>query len=196
MALDAANSNACHAEKHKAMASCSSSAFTSLSGPVAWSEGSRTRLDDAGNRIFRPATRLRAARYGVPGRVRYRAPCAYLTPSPRSRCGCRLGVHRVARMVREHSLQAAGPPRASAHSRAGRRGVAVDRAQPDGDEFEKQRRRPPPRTTKPGRPRHGTTDDAAALFFRAVARDRHPTPACPASCTRRGHEKRCSDVRI
>ena len=45
-------------------------------GPVACSEFPRTRLDDAGNRIFRPATRLRAARYGAPGRVRYRAHCA------------------------------------------------------------------------------------------------------------------------
>ena len=55
--------------------------FTSLNGPLAWSECSRTRLDDAGNRIFRPATRLRAARYGVPGRVRYRAHCAGSRPA-------------------------------------------------------------------------------------------------------------------
>ena len=44
-------------------------------------------------------------------RVRYRALCADLTPSPGSRCGCRPGVRRVARMVQENSLQAAGPPR-------------------------------------------------------------------------------------
>ena len=34
------------------------------------------------------------------------------------------------------------------------------------------------------------SDDADAVFFRAVARDRHPTPACPASRTLRGCEKR------
>ena len=33
------------------------------------------------------------------------------------------------------------------------------------------------------------TDHAAALFFRAVARDRHPTPACTASRTLRAYEK-------
>jgi hypothetical protein len=33
------------------------------------------------------------------------------------------------------------------------------------------------------------TDHAAALFFRAVARDRHPTPGCTASQTLRGYEK-------
>jgi hypothetical protein len=33
------------------------------------------------------------------------------------------------------------------------------------------------------------TDHAAALFFRAVARDRHPTPGCTASRTLRGYEK-------
>jgi len=36
------------------------------------------------------------------------------------------------------------------------------------------------------------TDNAAALFFRAVARDRHPTPACAASRMLRGYEKRSS----
>jgi len=69
--------------------------------------------DDAGNRILPPTTHLRAARDGAPGRVCYRAHCAYLTPSPRSRCGCRPGVHRVAHMVQEPSLQAAGPLRAT-----------------------------------------------------------------------------------
>ena len=34
------------------------------------------------------------------------------------------------------------------------------------------------------------TDNAAALFFRAVARDRHPTPACTASAMLRGYERR------
>ena len=33
------------------------------------------------------------------------------------------------------------------------------------------------------------TDHAAAVFFRAVARDRHPTPGCTASQTLRGYEK-------
>ena len=32
------------------------------------------------------------------------------------------------------------------------------------------------------------SDDADAVFFRAVARDRHPTPACTASRTHRGYE--------
>ena len=70
--------------------------------------------------------------------------------------------------------------------RAGRRGMAVDRAQPDGNKFEKHRRRP-----GRGRPylvgrAMALSDDADAVFFRAVARDRHPTQACPASRTRRG----------
>ncbi len=34
------------------------------------------------------------------------------------------------------------------------------------------------------------SDDADAVFFRAVARDRHPTPACPASRTLLSYEKR------
>ena len=65
------------------------------------------QLDDAGNRIIRPATRLRAARYGVPGRIRYRAHCAYLTPSPCCRCGCRAG--RKSR--RSHGAGAFAPGR-------------------------------------------------------------------------------------
>jgi len=39
------------------------------------------------------------------------------------------------------------------------------------------------------------TDPAAALFFRAVARDRHPTPACPASRTLRAYESASVVVR-
>ena len=39
------------------------------------------------------------------------------------------------------------------------------------------------------------TDHAAALFFRAVDRDRHPTPACTASRRRRGNEKRSTAIR-
>ena len=34
------------------------------------------------------------------------------------------------------------------------------------------------------------TDKAAAVFFRAVARDRHPTPACTAFRTLCDHENR------
>jgi hypothetical protein len=34
------------------------------------------------------------------------------------------------------------------------------------------------------------TDNAAVLFFRAVARDRHPTPACTACRTLSGNEPR------
>ena len=45
----------------------------------------------------------------------------------------------------------------------------------------------------PGRP-HQLSDDADAVFFRAVARDRHPTTACPASRTLRGYEERFSGV--
>jgi hypothetical protein len=59
--------------------------------------------------------------------------------------------------VVKHVADAPGPldhTRAPLNCRAGMSGVAVDRAQPDGDQFEKQQRRPPPRTTKPGRPRH------------------------------------------
>jgi hypothetical protein len=68
-----------------------------------------------------PGSTTRATASSAQDRVRYRAHCAYLTPSPRSRCGCRPGIRRVARMVREHSLHAAGPPRAACT--AGQAGV-------------------------------------------------------------------------
>ena len=35
------------------------------------------------------------------------------------------------------------------------------------------------------------SDDADAVFFRAVARDRHPTPACPASLLSRRYDATC-----
>ena len=98
-------------------------------------------------------------------RVRYRAHCAYLTPSPRSRCGCRTG----STSRRSHGSGEFAPGRwtiaGRVHCRAGRSGVAVDRAQPDGDQSEKQRRRPPPRTTKPGRPRHDSDRYCRRVVF-------------------------------
>jgi hypothetical protein len=65
------------------------------------------------------------------------------------------------------TLQAAGPHTRTAELPGGHRGVAVDRAQPDGDQFP------------------------------AVARDRHPTHACTASCILRAYEKRAgNEVRV
>ena len=97
-------------------------------GPVAWSKFPRTRLDDAGNRIVRPETEY-AIELTAPNSRRPHASDAVAGP----------GVRRVARMVQENSLQAAGPPRAACNCRAGRSGVAVDRARPDSDQWEKQR---------------------------------------------------------
>ena len=68
-------------------------------GPVAWSEFPRTRLDDAGNRICRPATR-----YAI-------EPTAQISRRPQAHDAVAgPGVRRVARKVQENSLQAAGPP--------------------------------------------------------------------------------------
>ena len=69
-------------------------------GPVARSEFPRTRLDDAGTRIFRPATG-----YAI-------EPAAHVSRRPHAHDAVAgPGVRCVARMVQENSLQAAGPPR-------------------------------------------------------------------------------------
>ena len=126
-------------------------------------------------------------------RVRYRAHCAELTPSPCSRCGCRHGLGRVARMVQENSLQAAGPPRvAETAAQAGVGWRSIGRS-PTAISLKNNsggHRRGRPRLVGRAMTR---TDNAAALFFRAVARDRHPTPACAASRTRHGYEKHSLD---
>ena len=69
------------------------------------------QLDDAGNRIVRPATGY-AIEPTAPTSRRPHAPDAVAGP----------GVHRVARMVQEPSLQAAGPLRGARS--AGQAGVA------------------------------------------------------------------------
>ncbi len=67
-------------------------------GPVAWSEFPQTRLDDAGNRIVRPATG-----YAI-------EPTAHISRRPHAHDAVAgPGVRRIARMVQENSLQAAGP---------------------------------------------------------------------------------------
>ncbi len=85
----------------------------------------RTRLDDAGTRIFRPATGCAIE------------PTAHISRRPQAaRCGCRpRSSVAVARLVQAPSLQAAGPHTTRRlYCRAGR--SAVDRAQRDGDRFE------------------------------------------------------------
>ncbi len=124
-------------------------------------------------------------------RVRYRAPCAYLTPSPALTMWLPAKESRVARTVQAPSLQAAGPHTARRlHCRTGMSGVAVDRAQPDGDQFEKQQRRPPPRTTKPGRPRHDSEPMMPTRCFSGLS----PVTATPLMAVRhralRGDDKR------
>ena len=93
-------------------------------------------------------------------------------------------------MVQESSLQAAGPLRAARSAgqagvgwrSIGRSPTAISLKNNGGGDLR-------------GRPiladrAMTVSDDADALFFRAVARDRHPTPACTASRTLRGWEKR------
>ena len=162
--------------------------FTSVYRPVAWSESSRTSSTTRATASSASDPPSRGAlRCAGPGTLSSRSP--YLTPSPGSRCGCRAG--RTSR--RSHRAGAFAPGRWTtarrASCRAGRRGVAVDRAQPDGDPSEKQRRRPPPRRPILVGRAMTVTDHASALFFRAVARDRHPTPGCTASRTLRSYEK-------
>ena len=94
-------------------------------------------------------------------------------------------VRRVARMVQEPSLQAAGPPRATCSAgqagvgwrSIGRSPTAISLKNTGGGDLR-------------GRPiladrAMTVSDDADAVFFRAVARDRHPTPACTGTCGRR-----------
>jgi hypothetical protein len=57
-----------------------------------------------------------------------------------------------------------------ASHRAGMSGVAVDRAQPDSAQSEKQRRRRPPRTTKPGPSAMALTNTAGDVFCHAERR--------------------------
>jgi hypothetical protein len=146
----------------------------------------RTRLNDAGTRIVRPTTRLRAARYGVPGRVRYRAHCADLTPSPRSRCGCRPGyVASLAWFGRIRSRAAGPSPAACTAGQAGVGWRSIGRGPTAISLKNNSGGHPRGRPCLVGRAMT-VTDHAAALSFRAVARDRHPTPACTASA--RGYE--------
>ena len=149
---------------------------------MAWSKFPRTRLDDAGNRICRPATA-----YAI-------EPTAQISRRPHARDAVAgPGGCRVARKVQENSLLAAGPPRAA--YTAGQAGVG----------WRSIGRSPPALSLKNnggghlrGRPSLVgramiLTADADALFFRAVARDRHSTAACAASHTLHGYEKRSLD---
>jgi hypothetical protein len=107
---------------------------------VAWSErsppGSTTRA--LASSAQRPAFALRAtarrAGYAIEPLRRSHA-------GPRSRCGCRPG----STSRRSHGVGAFAAGRGTTPrrvcGRAGKRGVAVDRAQPDGDQFEKHRPR-------------------------------------------------------
>ena len=98
-------------------------------------------------------------------------------------------------MVQEPSLQAAGPLRAARSAgqagvgwrSIGRSPTAIRLKNTGGGDL-------------PGRPiladrAMTVSDDADAVFFRAVARDRHPTPGCTASRTLRGYEK-CFSQRV
>ena len=150
---------------------------------MAWSECPRTRLDDAGNRIFRPATG-----YAI-------EPTAHISRRPHAHDAVAgQGVRRVARMVQEPSLQAPGPPTArSLHCRAGMERGGSRWAQPDGDQFEKTTAAATAADDQAWSAAQMTvTDNAAALFFRAVARDPHPTHAWTAHCTLRSYEE-CSN---
>ena len=115
------------------------------------------QLDDAGNRIIRPAARVRGKKLSSPLRLSHAVP----------RLPMRLPGWCTSR--RSHGAGAFAPGRWTtvrrASCRAGRRGVAVERAQPDGDPSEKQRRRPPPRTTNPGRPRHDSDRSCCRVVF-------------------------------
>ena len=136
------------------------------------------QLDDAGNRIIRPATG-----YAI-------EPAAQISRRPHaSDAVAGPGVRRVARMVQEPSLQAAGPRRAARH--AGQAGVGWRSIGRSPTAIRLKNTGGGHRRGRPclvGRAMT-VTDHAAALFFRAVARDRHPTPACTASRTLRAYEK-------
>jgi hypothetical protein len=105
-----------------------------VSTPSAWPE--RVAADAVG---AAPATDEGVGRlaHAFSDRIQVAAQHHVTDPAPR-RPGV-LGVETVT-------------PCAQLNRRTGMSGVAVDRAQPDGPQSEKQRRRPP--RTKPGRPRH------------------------------------------
>ena len=121
------------------------------------------QLDDAGNRIVRPATGFAIEPTAHISR-RPHAPDAVAGP----------GVRRVARMVQEPSLQTAGPRRAARH--AGQAGVGWRSIGRSPTAIRLKNNGGGHRRGRPclvGRAM-AVTNDADALFFRAVARDRHP----------------------
>ena len=163
--------------------------FTSVYRPVAWSESSRTSSTTRApaSSAQRPAFALRATACRAGYAIEPAAPISRRPQAPDAVAGP--GVRRVARMVQEPSLQAAGPRRAARHAgqagvgwrSIGRSPTAINLKNTGGGH---RRGRP----ILVGRAMT-VTDHAAALFFRAVARDRHPTPACTASRTLRAYEK-------
>jgi hypothetical protein len=142
---------------------------------VARSEFPRTRLDDAGKPHLPPrdppsrcALRRAGAGYAI-------EPTAHISRRPHAHDAVAgPGVRRVARMVQENSLQAAGPPRGAAlpgrqesgWRSIGRSPTAIS-LKNNGGGYRCGRSSLVGRTMT-------RTDNAAVLFFRAVARDRHP----------------------
>ena len=137
-----------------------------------------------------PARRRGQPHHPPSDRVRYRAHCAYLTPSPGSRCGCRAG----STSRRSHGAGAFAPGRWTTARDARSAGQAGVGWRSIGRSPTAIRLKNTGGGHRRGRPclvgrAMTVTDHAAAVFFRAVARDRHPTPGCTASRTLRGYEK-------